>query len=69
MECQEPKGKRSLGTPRHWWEDNIRMGHKETGWKGAGWIHLDQDTDLWPCGNEPSSSTKGREFFNKLSIY
>ena len=27
-------GKRSLGTPRHRWEDNIKMNLQEMGWGG-----------------------------------
>jgi len=26
------RGKRSLGTPRHRWEDNIKMNLQEVGW-------------------------------------
>jgi hypothetical protein len=29
----KPEGKRPLGTPRHKWEDEIRMDLGETGWK------------------------------------
>jgi hypothetical protein len=28
----KPEGRRPLGRNRHRWEDNIRMGLKETGW-------------------------------------
>jgi len=28
----KPKGKRSLGRPRHRWEDNIKMGLQQVGW-------------------------------------
>jgi hypothetical protein len=38
-----PEGKRSLGRPRHRWEDNIKMDFRETGIDGANWIHLAQD--------------------------
>jgi hypothetical protein len=41
----EDEGKRSLGSPRHKWEDNIRMHHREVGWKSVVWIHLAQDRD------------------------
>jgi hypothetical protein len=27
----KPEGKRPAGRPRHIWEDNIKMVHKETG--------------------------------------
>jgi hypothetical protein len=26
------EGKRPVGRPRHRWEDNIKMGHREIGW-------------------------------------
>jgi hypothetical protein len=42
-----PEGKRSLGSPRHWWEDNIRMDLREVGCCSTDWIILAQDRDLW----------------------
>jgi len=38
-----PKGKRSLGRPRHRWEDNIKIELGEIGIEGANWIQLAQD--------------------------
>jgi hypothetical protein len=29
-----PEGRRSLGRPRHIWEDNIKMDLQEVGWEG-----------------------------------
>jgi hypothetical protein len=43
----KPEGKRPLGRPRHWWEDNIEMDIREIGWGGMSWIHLAQDRDQW----------------------
>jgi hypothetical protein len=43
----KPEGKRPLGRPRHRWEDNIRMNHREIGWGGMDWIHLAQDRGQW----------------------
>jgi hypothetical protein len=43
----KPEGKRSLGRPRHRWEDNIRMYLSEIGWRGVDWILLVQDRDQW----------------------
>jgi hypothetical protein len=43
----KPEGKRPLGTPRHRWEDNIRMDVREIGWSGMEWIDLAQDRDPW----------------------
>jgi hypothetical protein len=34
----KPEGKRPVGTPRHRWEDNIRMDLREIEW---GWYGLD----------------------------
>jgi hypothetical protein len=39
---RKPEGKRPRGKPRHSWEDNIRLGFKETGWEGVDWIDLAQ---------------------------
>jgi hypothetical protein len=33
-----PKGRKSLGRPRHRWEDNIKMDLREIGIDGANWI-------------------------------
>jgi hypothetical protein len=38
-----PEGKRPLGRPRRWWEDNITMDLREVGIDGANWIQLVQD--------------------------
>jgi hypothetical protein len=42
-----PEGKKSLGTPRCRWEDNIKMDLREIGIDGANWIHLAQDRVRW----------------------
>jgi hypothetical protein len=34
------EGKRPLGRPRRRWEDNIRMGLREIGWKVVGRLYL-----------------------------
>jgi hypothetical protein len=39
--------KRPLGTPRHRWEDNIKMDLQEVGCRGMDWIEMDQDRDSW----------------------
>jgi hypothetical protein len=41
------EGKRSLGRPRHSWEDGIKMDLREIGWGSADWIQLAQDRDQW----------------------
>jgi hypothetical protein len=38
-----PEGKRPLGSPRHRWEDNIRMDLRVISIDGANWIQLAQD--------------------------
>jgi hypothetical protein len=43
----KPEGKKPLGSPRHSWEDNIRMDLREIGWGGMDWIDLAQDRDQW----------------------
>jgi hypothetical protein len=43
----KPEGKRHLGRPRRSWEDNIRLGLKETGREIVDWIHLAQVRDEW----------------------
>jgi hypothetical protein len=40
-------GKPPLGTPRHRWEDGIRMDLREIGWGSVDWIQLAQDRDRW----------------------
>jgi hypothetical protein len=44
---QKPEGKRPLGTPRHRWEDNIKMDLQELGCGCMDWIELAQDRDRW----------------------
>jgi hypothetical protein len=34
----KPEGKRPLGSPRHRWEDGIRMDLTEIGWSGSSWL-------------------------------
>ena len=43
----KPEGKRTLGRPRHRWEDHIKMDLQEVGCGGMDWIELAQDTDRW----------------------
>jgi hypothetical protein len=43
----KPEGKRSLGSPRLRWVDNIKMDLREIGWDGVGWIDLAQDRHQW----------------------
>jgi hypothetical protein len=44
---RKPEGKRSLGRPRHRWEDGIIMDFREIGLGGVDWIRLAQDRDRW----------------------
>ena len=43
----KPTGKRSLGGPRHRWENNIEIDFKEIGMKARNWVGLAQDRDYW----------------------
>jgi hypothetical protein len=43
----KPEGKRSLGRPRHRWEDNIKMDLPEVGGGCGDWMELAQDRDRW----------------------
>jgi hypothetical protein len=43
----KPEGKRPLGRPRGWWEGEIRMDLRGTGWGVVDWIRLAQDRDRW----------------------
>jgi hypothetical protein len=40
-----PEGKKPLGRSRRRWK-YIRMQYLEIGWKGADWIHEEQDRNL-----------------------
>jgi hypothetical protein len=42
---RKPKGKRPFGRPGSRWENNIRIGLTEKGWKGVDWMHLAQDSE------------------------
>jgi hypothetical protein len=41
----KPEGKRPLETPRHRWEDNIKIDLRDIEWDGTDWIDLAQDKD------------------------
>jgi hypothetical protein len=43
----KPEGKRTLGRPRHGWEDNSKTDLRVilVGWCGMDWINLSQDRD------------------------
>jgi len=43
----KPEGKRPLGSPRHRWEDNIKMDLHEVGCGVLDWSELALDTDRW----------------------
>jgi len=42
-----PEGKRSLGRPRHSWENNIKMDLQEVRCGAMDWIELAQNRDRW----------------------
>jgi hypothetical protein len=43
----KPEGKGPLGTPRHRWEDGVRMDLREIVWEDVEWVQLDQDSGQW----------------------
>ena len=43
----KPEGKRTLGRPRHRWENNIKMDLQEVGGVCEDWMELAQDRDRW----------------------
>ena len=43
----KPEGKRSLGRPKHRWEDNIKMDLQEVGGVHGDWMELARDRDRW----------------------
>jgi hypothetical protein len=43
----KPEVKRPLGSPRHRWEDNIKMELREIGIDGANWMRLARDRVEW----------------------
>jgi hypothetical protein len=44
---EKPEEKRSLGRPRHRWEDNIKIDLQEVGCEGMDWIGLAQERNRW----------------------
>ena len=43
----KPEGKRTLGRPRHRWEDNIKMDLEEVERVCGDWLELAKDRDRW----------------------
>jgi hypothetical protein len=43
----KPESERLMGRPRRRWVNNIKMYHREIGWKIMDWIDLTQDWDQW----------------------
>ena len=43
----KPTGNRSVGRPRHRWEDNIRMDLEEIGTNAGNWVDSAQDGNYW----------------------
>jgi hypothetical protein len=41
-----PEGRRPLRSPRHRWDDDIKMDPQEMGW-GMDWMELAEDRDRW----------------------
>jgi len=45
--CGEHEGKRTLGTPRRRWEDNIKIDLRKVGCVAMDWIDVAEDRDRW----------------------
>jgi hypothetical protein len=43
----KPWGKRPLGRPKCWWEDNIKTDLQDAGWGDMDWIYMDQNRARW----------------------
>jgi len=43
----KPEGKRTLGNPKHRWEDDMKIDLQGVGCGGMDWIQLPQDRDRW----------------------
>jgi hypothetical protein len=63
---EELEGKRPLKRPRHRRKNNITVDLRETGWEDVDRIHLAVAASC-EHGNEASGSTKGWDFFDRLS--
>jgi hypothetical protein len=55
------QGKRSIGRPRRWWEDNIKIGFRIIGYKELNFIEVTEVRTLDGIG--PSGSINGRDVF------
>jgi hypothetical protein len=58
----ELEGKKPLGRPRHRWEDNIKMDHREVGievWIVFIWLTIGTCGSSCEDSNEPFDSIKG----------
>jgi hypothetical protein len=47
MLVDRPEGKGLFRTPRHRWEENIKIDLQEVGWAGMDWIDQAQNRDRW----------------------
>ena len=43
----KPEGKRPIGRPGRWWEDNIKMDFQEVVLADMDWIYVAQDRYSW----------------------
>jgi hypothetical protein len=43
----KPEGKRPLKSPRHKWEDNMKMDLQVIGFVGMDWLDLAQNSESW----------------------
>jgi hypothetical protein len=47
MGCMRNAYRILFGEPKHRWEDDIKMDHRETGFESVSWIQLLQDWMQW----------------------
>jgi hypothetical protein len=43
----KPEGRRSLGRPRHRWEDSVKIHLQEVGYEVVDWIEVAEDRNRW----------------------
>lgn len=47
VQVEKSEGKRLLGSLKHLWEDNFKMGYKEIGWECVNCCYVAWDRNQW----------------------
>jgi hypothetical protein len=63
----KPEGKRSLGRPRCWWLDNVKMDLRERGWAGFIWLRIGPAEGYCEYLNEPPGSVNIGKFLSRYT--